>query len=72
MTKNDGNVIAGAVEKDTDTSVTLRTITETITIPKTEIKSREKLAQSLMPPGLPDALPEREAIELLKFLSTKS
>ncbi|MDB6070486.1 MAG: putative rane-bound dehydrogenase [Verrucomicrobiales bacterium] len=71
VTKNDGNVIAGAVEKDTDTAVTLRTITETLTVPKSEIKSREKLAQSLMPPGLLDAMPEREAIELLKFLSTK-
>ena len=30
-----------------------------------------KLEQSLMPPGLLESLPEREMIELLKFLTTK-
>ena len=32
----------------------------------------QKLAQSLMPPGLLEALPEREVLELLKFLTSKS
>lgn len=36
-----------------------------------EIKTRQKLAQSLMPPGLLEALPERKVIELLKFLTSK-
>jgi putative membrane-bound dehydrogenase-like protein len=68
VTKKDGSVVAGAVEKDTDTAVTLRTLTESVTVPKAEIKGTEKLPQSLMPPGLLEALTEREAIELLKFL----
>jgi hypothetical protein len=46
-------------------------MTETVTIPKTEIKAREVTPQSLMPPGLLEALPEREAVELLKFLTTE-
>ena len=71
VTKNDGNVVAGAIEKESDASITLRTITETVTISKSEIKKRETLAQSLMPPGLLDAMPEREALELLKFLTSK-
>jgi putative heme-binding domain-containing protein len=71
ITKNDTNVVAGMVEKESDTSVVLRTLTESVSIPKADIKSREKLPQSLMPPGLLDAMTEREAIELLKFLTTQ-
>ena len=63
--------MAGAVEKETDTALVLRTITESVSVPKGEIKAREKLPQSLMPPGLLESLSEREAIELLKFLSNK-
>jgi putative heme-binding domain-containing protein len=71
VAKTDGSVVAGAVEKETDTSLVLRTLTESVAVPKAEIKSREKLQQSLMPPGLLEALTEREALELLKFLTTK-
>ncbi len=67
----DGNVVAGALEKDTLITLTLRTIIESITISKDKVQSREKLAQSLMPPGLLESLSEREAIELLKFLTNK-
>jgi len=70
VTKKDGNVVAGAVEKESDTAVTMRTLTESVSIPKADIKSRETLPQSFMPPGLLEALTEREAIELLKFLTT--
>jgi len=71
VTKNDGSVVAGTVEKESETSLVLRTLAESVTVSKTEIKTREKLQQSLMPPGLLEALPEREALELLKFLTTK-
>src|SRR5439155_3565212 len=66
--RRDGAVVSGMVEKETDTAVVLRTATETIAIPKDQIKTREITAQSLMPPGLLEALPEKEAIDLLKFL----
>jgi putative heme-binding domain-containing protein len=71
VTKKDDSVVAGMVEKESDTSLVVRTLTESVSIPKGDIKSRNKLAQSLMPPGLLDAMSEREALELLKFLSTK-
>ena len=64
-------MLSGIVEQDSDSAVTLRTITEVVKIPKGEIKERQKLAQSLMPPGLLEALPERKVIELLKFLLSK-
>ncbi|MBP7950606.1 MAG: DUF1080 domain-containing protein [Verrucomicrobiales bacterium] len=70
VTKKDGNVVAGALEKQSAASITVRTLTESVTIPTADIKGRETLPQSFMPPGLLEALSEREAIELLKFLTT--
>jgi putative heme-binding domain-containing protein len=71
VTKRDGTVVAGMIDKETETVLALRTVTETVNVPKSEIKSREVTPQSMMPPGLLEALPEREAVELLKFLTTE-
>jgi putative heme-binding domain-containing protein len=71
VTRHDGSVTAGAIARESPEAITLRTITESVTIPASQIKSRETLAQSLMPPGLLEALSEREVIELLKFLTAK-
>ena len=70
MTKRDGSVVAGMMDKETDTVLLVRTVTETVNVPKSEIKTRETTPLSMMPPGLLEALPEREAVELLKFLTT--
>ena len=71
VTKKDGSVLSGMPANETDAVLTLQTLTEAIEIPKAEIKSRQVLEQSMMPPGLLDTVSEKEAIELLKFLSTK-
>ena len=71
ITKRDGSVVSGLFDKETDTAVVLRTITENINVAKSDVKSREVTPQSLMPPGLLEALPEREAVELLNFLTTQ-
>ncbi|MEZ0386833.1 MAG: PVC-type heme-binding CxxCH protein, partial [Verrucomicrobium sp.] len=71
VTKKDGAVLSGVQEQESATSMTLRTITEAVVIPKAEVASQQKMPQSLMPPGLLEALPERQAIELLKFLTSK-
>jgi putative membrane-bound dehydrogenase-like protein len=70
ITRLDGSVAAGIIEKDSPDSLTLRTLTESLSIPAKDIKSREKLPQSFMPQGLLDALSDRETIELLKFLTS--
>jgi len=48
----------------------VRTMTGPVNVPKAEVVSHEVTAQSLMPAGLLDALPEREVVELLLFLTT--
>ncbi|HYD84380.1 MAG TPA: hypothetical protein VEA63_10010, partial [Opitutus sp.] len=69
VTKRDGSVVSGMIERETDTALVVRTVTETINVPKDQVKSRQVLEQSLMPPGLLDSLSERQVIELLMFLT---
>ena len=71
VTKRDGSVIAGMIEKESDTALLVRTMTETVNVPKADIKTREVTTQSLMPAGLLEALQPREAVELLLFLTTE-
>jgi putative heme-binding domain-containing protein len=71
ITKKDGSVVSGMMEKETATGITLRTITESVTVANEDVKEHQKLAQSLMPPGLLEALPEGKVLELLKFLTRK-
>ena len=70
ITKNDGTVLSGITNEETPTAVTLRTVTEVLIVPKSEIKDRQKKAESMMPAGILEALPERNVIELLKFLTS--
>jgi len=71
LTKKDGTVISGVIEQETDTSITARTVTDSIIIAKADLKNRQKMPVSLMPPGLLESMPERKALELLKYLLSK-
>lgn len=71
LTKKDGSVVSGIIEQETDTAITARTVTESVVISKSDLKDRQKTPVSLMPPGLLEALPERKALELLKYLLSK-
>lgn len=70
ITQKDGTVTAGMIEKDTPTSLMVRTMTDAVSIPKTEIVGRKVTPNSLMPAGLLDSLTEEEANELLRFLTS--
>jgi len=71
LTKKDGSVVSGVIEQETDTAITARTVTESVVISKSDLKDRQKTPVSLMPPGLLEVLPERKALELLKYLLGK-
>ncbi len=68
--KNDGTVVSGLVQNETDSALTIRTVDETVVVAKADVAAREKQATSLMPEGLFDTLSEREVIELLKYLTS--
>jgi len=69
LTRRDGTVVSGMIDRESETAVAVRTVAETVTIPRADIRERQRTTQSLMPPGLLEALPEREAVELLKYLT---
>jgi len=71
LTKKDGTVVSGLIEQETDSAITVRTVAEAVIVARADIKDHQKLPQSLMPPGLLEALPEQKAFELLKFLTSK-
>jgi putative membrane-bound dehydrogenase-like protein len=72
VTRTDGSVVLGLLDHESDTTLVIKSLSRTTSIPKSEIKDRKKMAQSLMPVGLLESMPERDALELLKFLTTKN
>ena len=68
-TKDDES-LSGLLVNETTSALTLRTTTGETVIPKSKIHSRATTEKSMMPEALLDSLPEREQIELLKFLTS--
>lgn len=67
----EGRVITGLVEKESDTSLTIRTLNSSETVAKAEIEETTISQNSFMPEGLLKTLNDREKIELLKHLSAQ-
>ena len=71
VTTRDGRTLSGNVVAETDRQITLRVVgQEGVVINKADIQSRETTAVSMMPPGLFDALTDREVIDLVAYLRT--
>ncbi|MCA9054944.1 MAG: hypothetical protein KDA75_13980, partial [Planctomycetaceae bacterium] len=64
----EGRIITGLVEQETETAVTIRTLTDTVTIARSEVSDSVVSESSFMPEGLLKTLNDRERIELLKYL----
>jgi putative membrane-bound dehydrogenase-like protein len=71
ITLKDGSIVSGMVAEDTSSALVVRTLTDAITVQKDNIANRTVSPASMMPPGLLETLPENEAIDLLKYLSSK-
>ena len=71
VTTRDGRMHSGNVVSETDRQLTLRVVgRDPVAINKADIQSRETTATSMMPPGLFDALTDREVIDLVAYLRT--
>jgi putative membrane-bound dehydrogenase-like protein len=64
----DGRVLNGFIATKTDRTITLRTMTEKLTIERADISGMQELPQSLMPEGLFQALSEAQVRDLLAYL----
>jgi putative heme-binding domain-containing protein len=72
VTTRDGRTLSGRVVAETDKQLTLQIVGReaAVALSKAEIQSRETTAVSMMPPGLFDALTDREVIDLVGYLRT--
>lgn len=67
----DGSIVSGTVKEETAEFVKVSLPGGSIIdIKLSDIESREEIAQSLMPPGLFDALPVEQVADLVKYLAS--
>ena len=71
ITLKDGRVLTGLIGATTESTVTVRGLTETRNVERREIARMEELAQSLMPEGLLDALDEKQVRDLMAYLMSR-
>lgn len=68
ITTKDGKLIAGVVAAEDEGTVTVKTLAETVTLPKDSIQKRDLSPQSMMPAGLLGGLEEPEVRDLFLYL----
>lgn len=68
VTMKDGRVLNGMVSAKTDRTLTLKTMTEPVTVERSEIVKQEELPQSLMPEGLLQAFTQEQVRDLIAYL----
>jgi putative membrane-bound dehydrogenase-like protein len=67
----DGRIIAGLLSARTERTITVQTMTERLTLERTDIKSIDQSATSLMPEGLFQAISETQVRDLVGYLMSK-
>ena len=72
VTLKDGRVLNGFIIARTDKTLTVRTMTDKLSIEKDQIASSQELPQSLMPEGLLLAFSESQVRDLFAYLMHKS
>ena len=64
-----GRILTGIVKQETEKLVMLQTPTEVVRILKSDIETREKQQQSMMPEGLLAPMKDAEVRDLLAYLA---
>jgi putative heme-binding domain-containing protein len=69
VTTRDGRTFAGTIASETERQLTLRVVGQDTTgINKSDILGREVTSQSMMPPGMFDAMAPKDVINLVAYL----
>ena len=68
----DGRVLNGLIAAKTERTLTLKTMTETLTVERGEVAALRQSTLSLMPEGLLEALPPEQARDLIAYLMHRS
>jgi putative membrane-bound dehydrogenase-like protein len=67
---DDGRVVSGLVKGETASALTVRTVNETIVVPKSQIEDRTLVEKSMMPDGLLDTMKFEEIQDLVAYLGS--
>ncbi len=71
VTTRGGQTLAGTLASENDQQLVLRVVgLPPVTVAKSEIQSRESIPTSMMPEGLLASLPDRDVIDLIRYLRT--
>ncbi|MFT6863106.1 MAG: putative heme-binding domain-containing protein, partial [Akkermansiaceae bacterium] len=71
LTLTDGSAFSGMIRRENGEVIELVMPGGTVTeVPKKDLKERKELAQSLMPSGLFEALPQARVADLVKYLAS--
>jgi putative heme-binding domain-containing protein len=68
----DGRILNGLIAAKTERTLTLKTMTETLTIEKSDITETRESALSLMPEGLLETLSQNQARDLIAYLMCRT
>ena len=68
----DGRTVVGLLKKQDDKAVTLVTNTETLVVPRDEVKTLRVSKTSMMPEGLLDTFPEKDVRDLIAYVRSPS
>ncbi|MCA9262773.1 MAG: c-type cytochrome [Planctomycetales bacterium] len=66
----DGRIVSGLVQLETDSAVTVRTVNDTVVLAKSQIDSRDVIEKSMMPDGLLEPLSSSERRDLIAYLGS--
>ena len=69
---DDGRVVSGLIQRETDSAITMRTLNDSLVVPKSSVEDRQLSELSMMPEGLLDQLQEQERIDLIAYLGSPS
>ena len=67
----DGRFLAGMIRAHDANTLTVRTMTETVTIPASEVKTKTISPMSMMPEGLLKAMSKEDARDLFRYLASE-
>ncbi len=70
LATDDGRVVSGIVQRETDSALTVRTINDTVVVPKQSIEARQLSDKSMMPDGLLQPLKPDEVRDLIAYLGS--
>lgn len=68
LTRTNGSTIEGIIASETSSAITMISLTETVVVPRQDVKELTAIPGSFMPPGLNMALEPNDLRDLLSFL----